>query len=163
MDCPLTVTLRGEGESEQDSRSKEKREGVGPVKKTRERDAPRIEIVFFWEGEEDKIEQWQSYLPEAQSGGYNRRAPPTPPVTVCGNGVTQGTRKCKRRARKRLRCIETKLAALLGCRSHQWKMQTSSPNISSGKTRLVLFYIYISKELRLLLDAKVLIHIIMKE
>lgn len=57
-----------------------------------------------------------------------------PPFSVCGDGATQGTHKCERRARKRLRCRETKLAAHLGCRSHQWKMQTSSPNFSSGKT-----------------------------
>lgn len=32
---------------------------------------------------------------------------------------------------------ETKLAAHLGCRSHLWKMQTSSPSSSSGKTPVV--------------------------
>lgn len=40
-------------------------------------------------------------------------------------------------ARKRLRCRDSKLAAHLGCRSHQLKMQTFYPNFSSGKTRFV--------------------------
>lgn len=58
-------------------------------------------------------------------------------VTACGNGSSERTRRCEHRARRRLRCIETKLAAHLGCRSHRWKMQTSSPNTSSGETRLL--------------------------
>lgn len=45
--------------------------------------------------------------------------------------------KCDRRARERLRCTQTKLAARLECRSHQWKMPTSCPNFSSGKTSFV--------------------------
>lgn len=44
-----------------------------------------------------------------------------------------GTRKCERRALRRLRCRESKLAAHLGCRSHRWKMPTSCPSFSSGK------------------------------
>lgn len=42
-------------------------------------------------------------------------------------------RKCERRAQERLRCRETTLAAHLECRNHQWKMQTSYLNFSSGK------------------------------
>lgn len=45
-----------------------------------------------------------------------------------------GGHKCDRRARERLRCTRTKLAARLECRSHQWKMPTSYPNFSSGKS-----------------------------
>lgn len=53
-----------------------------------------------------------------------------------------GGRKCERRARTRLRCRESKLAAHLGCRSHLWKMPTLSPSFSSGKT-CCCFYLFI--------------------
>lgn len=70
------------------------------------------------------------------------------PLSICGDGATQGGHKCERRIG--LRCRETKLAAQLGCRSHQWKMQTSSPNISSGKTCLV--YILLPEGSQLILS-----------
>lgn len=80
--------------------------------------------------------------------------PAPPPLSVCGSGAAQGTRRCERRARRRPRCRETKLAAHLGCRSHQWKMQTSSPSFSSGKTRFASAS-FLSEGLGLSLQGKV--------
>lgn len=54
-----------------------------------------------------------------------------------GSHSGRGTHKCERRALRRLRCKETKLAPHLGCRSHRWKMPTFSPSFSSGKTRVL--------------------------
>lgn len=59
-------------------------------------------------------------------------------VCVCAVGANRGrgpNAKCNRRALRRLRCKESKLAPHLGCRSHRWKMPTVSPSSSSGKTR----------------------------
>lgn len=74
-------------------------------------------------------------VPEAQSGGQKWRAHPLPEVA---HTEPRRGHKCERRARERLRCRQTKLAAHLECRSHQWKMPTSYPNFSSGKTSFVI-------------------------
>lgn len=73
-------------------------------------------------------------VPETQSGGQKCREHSLPEVA---HTEPHRGHKCERRARERLRCKQTKLAAHLECISHQWKMPTSYPNFSSGKTKLV--------------------------
>lgn len=132
-----------EGEREQDSRSRTTRSGTTRSRTTRSRttrsrtgedrgDARRIErpVSIFWGGRHSNGEL-------IFTGGtrWKIKQASTVSLCVCGDrSHSGGTRKCERRARTRLRCRETKLAAHLGCRSHQWKMQTSSPSFSSGKT-----------------------------
>ena len=110
----------------------EPREGVGPVEpeepeepeETTHRGVRYLNSDLISAG----LPQW--------SGGWSWRAA----SGVRGSGATQGTHTNERRARTRLRCRESKLAAHLGCRSHLWKMQTSSPSFSSGKTRLLFIH-----------------------
>lgn len=67
---------------------------------------------------------------DQQSGNRTRRTE-NPEQRLVYVGAE--TRKCERGARTRLRCRDRTLAALLGCRSHRWKMLTSSLSFSSGK------------------------------
>lgn len=77
----------------------------------------------------------KSPLKRLQSGGRTKRAHPLHEVA---HTQPRTGPKCDRRARERLRCTRTKLAARLECRSHQWKMPTSYPSFSSGKTSFVI-------------------------
>lgn len=76
----------------------------------------------------------QEKVSEAQSGGKQWRAHPLPEAA---HTEPRRGHQCERRARERLRCRQTKLAAHLECRSHQWKMPASYPNFSFGKTPFV--------------------------
>lgn len=79
--------------------------------------------------QQKQLQQQQDF--QWQSGGQKWRAHPLPEVA---HTEPRRGHKCER---ERLRCTQTKLAAHLECRSHQWKMPTSYPNFSSGKTILV--------------------------
>lgn len=74
-------------------------------------------------------------VPEVQSGGLQKWWAHLFPEAA-HTGLRRG-HKCEGRARERLRCTQPKLAPHLECRSHQWKMPTSYPNFSSGKTTCV--------------------------
>lgn len=95
---------------------------------------------FFAGGGEEVNRKVTSYVLEDLSWVLKKNKKLWEQIHLRGGQVGGRTTQMWATCSRRTQVHTTKLAAHLGCRSHRWKMPTSSPDISSGKTRSVLCF-----------------------